>query len=110
MAGMTTASTSAAFGVYVHWPFCLTKCPYCDFNSHVRNSVDQARWRAALLRELNHYATETGGRRLTSIFFGSGTPSLMAPKTINTVIKQTTQRWRFADDIEITLKTNPTSV
>ncbi len=69
----------AGFGIYVHWPFCLSKCPYCDFNSHVRESIDQARWRRALLAELDHYAEQTRGRRVTSLFFGGGTPSLMAP-------------------------------
>ena len=69
-------------GIYVHWPFCLSKCPYCDFNSHVREAVDQVRWRAALLRELDHYGQATAGRRATSIFFGGGTPSLMDPETV----------------------------
>jgi oxygen-independent coproporphyrinogen-3 oxidase len=100
----------AGFGLYVHWPFCLSKCPYCDFNSHVRERVDHAAWRTALLRELDHYADETGGRTLTSIFFGGGTPSLMEPATVAAVIERAGQRWRFADDIEITLEANPTSV
>ena len=98
------------FGLYVHWPFCLSKCPYCDFNSHVRDRVDHAAWRAALLRELDHYAAETAGRRLTSIFFGGGTPSLMEPATVAAIIDRAARRWRFADDIEITLEANPTSV
>ena len=67
------------FGLYVHWPFCISKCPYCDFNSHVVAGVDQAAWRTGLLRELDHYARPIAGRTLTSIFFGGGTPSLMAP-------------------------------
>ena len=79
-----------ALALYVHWPFCLSKCPYCDFNSHVREAVDQARWRAALLAELNHYAARTAGRPLASIFFGGGTPSLMAPKTAAAVSKAAT--------------------
>jgi len=104
------AADDPGFALYVHWPFCLAKCPYCDFNSHVRGGVDHGRWRAALVRELDHYAAETGGRRLTSIFFGGGTPSLMAPKTVGAVIERAAQRWRFAEDIEITLEANPTSV
>jgi putative oxygen-independent coproporphyrinogen III oxidase len=100
----------AGFGLYVHWPFCLSKCPYCDFNSHVRERVDHHAWRAALLRELDHYADETAGRTLTSIFFGGGTPSLMEPATVAAVIERAGQRWRFAGDIEITLEANPTSV
>jgi oxygen-independent coproporphyrinogen-3 oxidase len=94
----------------VHWPFCRSKCPYCDFNSHVREAVDHRRWRAALLRELDHYAADTAGRRLTSIFFGGGTPSLMEPATVAAVIDRAAQVWRFAPDIEITLEANPTSV
>ncbi len=98
------------FGLYVHWPFCLSKCPYCDFNSHVRDNVDQARWRRALLAELDHYASATGGRILTSVFFGGGTPSLMAPASVAAVIERAAQRWSFAPGIEITLEANPTSV
>src|SRR5579871_6795519 len=69
------------FGIYVHWPFCLSKCPYCDFNSHVASAIDHAAWRKALLSELDHFGHETGGREVTSIFFGGGTPSLMEPAT-----------------------------
>jgi oxygen-independent coproporphyrinogen-3 oxidase len=98
------------FGLYVHWPFCLSKCPYCDFNSHVRAGVDHGRWRAALLRELDHYAADTTGRTLTSIFFGGGTPSLMEAATVAAVIERGRARWLFADNIEITLEANPTSV
>jgi putative oxygen-independent coproporphyrinogen III oxidase len=104
------ANTDPGFGLYVHWPFCLSKCPYCDFNSHVRESVDQARWRDALLAELDHYAARTPGRTLTSIFFGGGTPSLMAPETAEAVIARAARHWSFAPDIEITLEANPTSV
>src|SRR5262245_37905698 len=89
------------FGSYVDWPFCLSKCPYCDFNSHVRVAVDHARWRSALLRELDHYAEDTRGRHLTSIFFGGGTPSLMDPGTVAAVIERAGGCWRFAPDIEI---------
>jgi oxygen-independent coproporphyrinogen-3 oxidase len=100
----------AGFALYVHWPFCRSKCPYCDFNSHVREDVDHARWRAALLAELDHFADRTGGRQLTSIFFGGGTPSLMAPETVAAVIDRATERWAPAPGIEITLEANPTSV
>ena len=97
------------FGIYVHWPFCLSKCPYCDFNSHVRAGVDQGRWRAALLAELDHYAADTAGRTVTSLFFGGGTPSLMQPATVGAAIDRAAARWRLAPDIEITLEANPTS-
>jgi oxygen-independent coproporphyrinogen-3 oxidase len=98
------------FGIYVHWPFCLSKCPYCDFNSHVRDSVDHDRWRTALLAELDHYADRTPGRTVTSIFFGGGTPSLMEPSTAAAVIDRVAERWTVAPDIEITLEANPSSV
>jgi len=101
------------FGLYVHWPFCLSKCPYCDFNSHVRETVDQDRWRAALLREMAHYAEQTEGRALDSIFFGGGTPSLMPPETVAAVIKQARRFWppvaSSGADLEITMEANPTS-
>jgi len=96
--------------LYVHWPFCLAKCPYCDFNSHVREAVDQARWRAALLAELDHTAAVVGPRALTSVFFGGGTPSLMAPATVAAVIERAAAHWTPAPEIEITLEANPTSV
>jgi putative oxygen-independent coproporphyrinogen III oxidase len=101
---------SGGFAVYVHWPFCLSKCPYCDFNSHVREAVDQDRWRAGLLREIDHYAALTPGRSVTSVFFGGGTPSLMAPETTAAVIERIGERWGYAEDPEITLEANPTSV
>lgn len=101
---------SAGFGIYVHWPFCRAKCPYCDFNSHVRATVDQARWRRALLAELDYYASETRGREVTSVFFGGGTPSLMAPETVAAVIERIADRWPLATAVEITLEANPTSV
>ena len=96
--------------LYVHWPFCVSKCPYCDFNSHVREGVDQAAWRAGLLADLAHEAAETAGRRLGSIFFGGGTPSLMPPETVAAVIGAADSAWGFAGDIEITLEANPSSV
>ena len=100
----------APLGVYVHWPFCKSKCPYCDFNSHVRDGVEQARWRAALLRELEHAAREAPGRRVETMFFGGGTPSLMEPETVAALIARTRQLWDSAPEIEITLEANPTSV
>lgn len=98
------------FAVYVHWPFCKSKCPYCDFNSHVRERIDHDRWRAGLLRELDHYADLTAGRTVTSIFFGGGTPSLMEPATVGAIIDRVAQRWPVADRLEVTLEANPTSV
>ena len=95
--------------VYVHWPFCRSKCPYCDFNSHVAGTIDQARWRRALLAETDHWADQIGPRRITSIFFGGGTPSLMPPDTVASVIDRIGTRWDVADDVEITLEANPTS-
>ena len=94
--------------LYVHWPFCLSKCPYCDFNSHVRESVDQARWRGALLRELDHFSALLPEAQITSMFFGGGTPSLMPPETAAAVIDRAA-RWSLAADAEITLEANPTS-
>ncbi len=96
--------------LYVHWPFCVSKCPYCDFNSHVRDSVDQAAWRAALLADLAYEAGLTQGAPLGSIFFGGGTPSLMPPATVAAIITAAEQAWGFAPDIEITLEANPSSV
>ncbi len=102
--------SDAALGLYIHWPFCRSKCPYCDFNSHVREGVDQDRWRRALLRELDHFADETAGRSIGSIFFGGGTPSLMPPATAGALIARAAERWTLTDDVEITLEANPTSV
>jgi oxygen-independent coproporphyrinogen-3 oxidase len=96
--------------LYIHWPFCVSKCPYCDFNSHVRESVDQEVWRGALIADLAHEARETPGRRLTSIFFGGGTPSLMPPATVAALIEAAQAHWDFAPGIEITLEANPSSV
>jgi oxygen-independent coproporphyrinogen-3 oxidase len=96
--------------LYVHWPFCVSKCPYCDFNSHVREQVDQDQWRDALLADLAYEAVQTPGRRLTSIFFGGGTPSLMPPATVEALIGAAERHWGFADGIEITLEANPSSV
>jgi len=99
------------FGVYVHWPFCKAKCPYCDFNSHVRHGgVDEARFLAGYLTELRHFARRAPGRTVTSIFFGGGTPSLMRPGTVSTILDAIADHWTVADDAEITLEANPTSV
>ncbi|HIJ38470.1 MAG TPA: coproporphyrinogen III oxidase, partial [Rhodospirillaceae bacterium] len=83
-----------SFGIYIHWPFCLTKCPYCDFNSHVAKTIDQDRWSMALLAELDHFAEKTADRTVQSIFFGGGTPSLMPPATIARLIDRIGARWR----------------
>jgi oxygen-independent coproporphyrinogen-3 oxidase len=96
--------------LYIHWPFCKSKCPYCDFNSHVRERIDEPRWRAALLAELDHWAPALKDRELVSIFFGGGTPSLMAPETAAALIERAAQHWPAARDPEITLEANPTSV
>ena len=101
---------SEALALYVHWPFCVSKCPYCDFNSHVRESVDQDRWRDALLAELAHEARVAPKRPLTSIFFGGGTPSLMPPATVAALLESAERHWGFAPNIEITLEANPSSV
>ncbi|HEY0165348.1 MAG TPA: coproporphyrinogen-III oxidase family protein, partial [Sphingomicrobium sp.] len=104
------APAEEPLALYVHWPFCVSKCPYCDFNSHVRAAVDQDEWRAALLDDLAHEARLLPGRRLTSIFFGGGTPSLMEPATVAALIAAAREHWPAADDLEITLEANPNSV
>jgi oxygen-independent coproporphyrinogen-3 oxidase len=104
-------SAEPGFGVYVHWPFCAQKCPYCDFNSHVRfGGIDEARFRAAFLRELEHTAQRTGPRVVSSIFFGGGTPSLMQPETVAAILDRIGELWSVAPDAEITLEANPGSV
>ena len=108
--GGSTGPLAPGFAIYVHWPFCLSKCPYCDFNSHVRDGVDHARWRAALLAEVDRVAALVPGRMVTSLFFGGGTPSLMEPATVAAVIDQVARRLPMAPDVEITLEANPTSV
>src|SRR4051812_29490977 len=102
--------TGEPLALYVHWPFCVSKCPYCDFNSHVRASIDQEVWRDALLADLEHEAQLLPGRTLTSIFFGGGTPSLMDPATVDAIIDAAHQHWPAAKGIEITLEANPNSV
>jgi putative oxygen-independent coproporphyrinogen III oxidase len=102
---------ATAFGVYVHWPFCLSKCPYCDFNSHVRHAaVDQDRFARAFAREIETTAARTGPRDVTSIFLGGGTPSLMQPQTVGAILDAIGRHWRVAGDVEVTLEANPTSV
>lgn len=100
---------AGGFALYVHWPFCQAKCPYCDFNSHVAGRIDQAAWAAAYEAEIARAAAETPGRRLDSIFFGGGTPSLMAPEVVETVLAAARSAWGFANGIEITMEANPTS-
>jgi len=96
--------------LYVHWPFCKAKCPYCDFNSHVREGVAHDQWREALLAEMRHMRDLIGPREITSVFFGGGTPSLMEPGTVEAILKQAGDLWGYAPDPEITLEANPTSV
>jgi oxygen-independent coproporphyrinogen-3 oxidase len=111
LARMTTAPPDTAFGVYVHWPFCLSKCPYCDFNSHVRHAaIDQARFVRAFAAEIAATAERVPGRTVSSIFFGGGTPSLMQPATVGAILDAAARYWHVAPDAEVTLEANPTSV
>jgi oxygen-independent coproporphyrinogen-3 oxidase len=103
-------NAAAPLALYVHWPFCVSKCPYCDFNSHVREVVDQDAWRKALLADLAYEAAVLPGRRLGSIFFGGGTPSLMPPETVAAVIDAAVAAWTPQGDLEVTLEANPSSV
>ncbi|WP_152464793.1 radical SAM family heme chaperone HemW [Sulfitobacter sp. THAF37] len=107
---MTEDWQNGGFGLYIHWPFCEAKCPYCDFNSHVSRSIDQTAWRNAYLAELERAAGETQGRVLNAVFFGGGTPSLMAPETVAAIIAAIRHHWPTANDLEITLEANPGSV
>ena len=100
-----------AFGVYLHWPFCLSKCPYCDFNSHVRHAaIDEARFVRAFAAEIAATAQRIPGRTVTTMFFGGGTPSLMQPSTVGAIVDAVAKHWTIAPDVEITLEANPTSV
>ncbi len=101
---------AGGFGLYIHWPFCLAKCPYCDFNSHVSRTVDHAAWRKALIAEMRHMRELTGPRALDTVFFGGGTPSLMEPATVAALIDEAGRLWGLAGGAEITLEANPTSV
>ena len=108
---LKAADPDPGFGVYVHWPFCLSKCPYCDFNSHVRGTpIDEERYLAAFKAEIAHRAALTPGRTVVSVFFGGGTPSLMRPQTVQGVIDAIAAKWRLDGEAEITLEANPTSV
>lgn len=107
---MAEPQTTTPLALYVHWPFCVSKCPYCDFNSHVRESVDDAIWLAALNEDMAYEAGLTAGRTLGSIFFGGGTPSLMPPATVAAIIAAAARHWTFSPDMEITLEANPSSV
>ncbi|MDK3071774.1 radical SAM family heme chaperone HemW [Sedimentitalea sp. JM2-8] len=107
---MTEDWRHGGFGLYVHWPFCQAKCPYCDFNSHVARRIDHDGWRDAYLAELERVAQDTPGRVLNSVFFGGGTPSLMQPDTVAEIIAAASRLWTPANDIEITLEANPGSV
>ena len=102
--------TNEPLALYVHWPFCVSKCPYCDFNSHVRSTTDQDQWRDALLADLAYEASLLPRRTVTSIFFGGGTPSLMEPATVSAIIGAAREHWQSSDDLEITLEANPNSV
>ena len=104
-------ATAAPFGVYLHWPFCLSKCPYCDFNSHVRHApVDQERYVRAFRAEIAATGTRVPGRTVSTIFFGGGTPSLMAPATVGAILDAVAAHWTLAADVEVTLEANPSSV
>jgi oxygen-independent coproporphyrinogen-3 oxidase len=98
------------FGIYVHWPFCESKCPYCDFNSHVAGSIDQSRWAKGYSTEIKRYSKIAPDRIVTSIFFGGGTPSLMEPKLVDTILTEIRSHWRLSNSVEITLEANPGSV
>ncbi|WP_136636100.1 radical SAM family heme chaperone HemW [Pseudooceanicola onchidii] len=107
---MTEDWEAGGFGIYIHWPFCAAKCPYCDFNSHVSRQIDEDRWRRAYLNEIDRHAAETPGRVVRSIFFGGGTPSLMDPATVAAILDRIRMRWPQANDLEVTLEANPGSV
>ncbi|WP_333816679.1 radical SAM protein, partial [Tabrizicola sp.] len=100
----------AGFGLYIHWPFCQSKCPYCDFNSHVAARIDQSRWLTAFQAEIDRIGALTQGRILNSVFFGGGTPSLMEAATVQGILDRVRDTWTLANDVEITLEANPGSV
>jgi putative oxygen-independent coproporphyrinogen III oxidase len=103
--------SAAGFGIYIHWPFCASKCPYCDFNSHVRSGgIDEAQFERAYLSELHHWAALAPGRSVGSVFFGGGTPSLMRAETVGAILDAIAGHWRVGADAEITLEANPSSV
>tara|TARA_R110002167_G_scaffold359939_1_gene577098 strand:- start:122708 stop:123895 length:1188 start_codon:yes stop_codon:yes gene_type:complete len=110
LAVLTEDWKNAGFGLYIHWPFCQAKCPYCDFNSHVAAKIDQKAWAKAYLSEIDRVGAETDGRILGSVFFGGGTPSMMDPGIVDAILSKVRATWGMANDIEITLEANPTSV
>ena len=101
---------AGGFGLYIHWPFCEAKCPYCDFNSHVAERIDQSVWLKAYLSEIERMAAEVPARTLSSVFFGGGTPSLMAPESVGAILEAVRKHWPVANDLEVTLEANPSSV
>ena len=101
---------NGGFGIYIHWPFCAAKCPYCDFNSHVRNNIDQKQWLNSYLSEINRVSKNTSSRFLDSVFFGGGTPSLIEPWVINDILNEIQKHWKTKDNYEVTLEANPGSV
>jgi len=107
--GSAQASATEPLAVYIHWPFCRSKCPYCDFNSHVRDRIDTARWSRGLLADLDHQAELVPGREVGSVFFGGGTPSLMPPETVAALLDRVRSRWPVTPDLEVTLEANPNS-
>ncbi|MCR9113781.1 MAG: radical SAM family heme chaperone HemW, partial [Rhodobacteraceae bacterium] len=107
---MTDDWQAGGFGLYLHWPYCESKCPYCDFNSHVAREIDQSRWKAAYLSEIDRYAEMLPGRVLTSVFFGGGTPSLMDPDLVAAILDRIRSRWPVSNSLETTLEANPGSV
>ncbi len=107
---LDSVTEPTAFGLYFHWPFCLSKCPYCDFNSHVSSQIDEAEWLRAFLSEIDRVKTDVGDRILSSIYFGGGTPSLMHPDTVAAILTAVKSNWRLSNDLEITLEANPSSV
>ncbi|OFW95926.1 MAG: coproporphyrinogen III oxidase, partial [Alphaproteobacteria bacterium RIFCSPHIGHO2_12_FULL_45_9] len=98
-----------AFGIYIHWPFCKSKCPYCDFNSHVSEAIDHKRWMQSYLKEIDYWANLTEGRVVDTVFFGGGTPSLMQSETVAEILAHIQKKWRVSNDWEVTLEANPTS-
>jgi putative oxygen-independent coproporphyrinogen III oxidase len=107
--GLATGRDHRVLAIYIHWPFCRSKCPYCDFNSHVRKSIDDGLWLRAYLTELDSCAAETAGRTVTSVFFGGGTPSLMRPDTTAAILDHIAACWPLATDLEVTLEANPST-
>ncbi len=107
---MTESWQQAGFGLYLHWPFCASKCPYCDFNSHVSASIDMDAWETAFLAEIDRVGRETGPRVLDSVFFGGGTPSLMPVRLVDQILTRVRETWHLSNNCEITLEANPTSI